>query len=131
MSGKEWLVDLFIICEKDFFCNEFDELYEVILFVEILFFLILLFINAGDGELWISDILCWEGLLILFKVSEGENDCIGRHSIGISLLLQGIGEEKVDFFFIFVFSVVNEWEDTLEFEEHIEDELGDEEKLFK
>ena len=94
-------------------------------------FLILLFINAGDGELWIGDILCWEGLLILFKVSEVENDCIGRQSIGIILLLQGIGEEKVEFFFVFVFSVVNEWEDTLEFEEHIEDELGDEEKLFK
>ena len=131
MSGKEWLVDLFIIYEEDFFCNECDELCEVILFVEILFFLILLFINAGDGELWIGDILCWEGLLILFKVSEGENDCIGRHSIGVSLLLQGIGEEKVDFFFIFVFSVVNEWEDTLEFEEHSEDELEDEGNLFK
>ena len=131
MSDKEWLVDLLIICGEDLFCNECDELFEVILFVEILFFWILIFINAGDGELWIGDILCWEGLLILFKVSEVENDCIGRHSIGIILLLQGIGEEKVDFFFIFVFSVVNEWEDTLEFEEHIEDELGDEEKLFK
>ena len=46
------------------------------------FFWILILINEGDGGLWIGEILCWEGLLIVFKVSRVEGEWIGRHGIG-------------------------------------------------
>ena len=96
MFDREWLVELLIICGEDLFCDECDELFEMMLFVEIVF-LILIFINEGDGGLCIGEILCWEGLLIVFKVSGVEGEWIGRHSIGGILVLQGIEEEKVEF----------------------------------
>ena len=97
MSDREWLVELLVICGEDLFCDECDELFEVMLFVEIVSFWILIFINEGDGGLWIGEIICWEGLLIVFKVSGVEGEWIGRHSIGCIIVLQGIGEEKVEF----------------------------------
>ena len=97
MSDRELLIYFLIICGEDEFCDECDELVEVILLVEIVSFRILMFINEGDGGLWIGEILCWEGLLIVFKVSGVEGEWIGRHSIGCILVLQGIGEEKVEF----------------------------------
>ena len=126
MSDREWLIYLLIICGEDEFCDECDELVEVMLLFEIVFFRILIFINEGEGVLWIGEILCWEGLLMLFKVSGVEGEWTGRHSIGGILVLQGIGEEEVEFLQVFVISVVNDWKDTVELREHSEEELEDE-----
>ena len=97
MSKKESLLYLLIICGEVRFCDECDELVEVMMLVEIFSFWILIFINEGDGELWIGEILCWEGLLILFILSGVVGEWIGRQNIGGILVVQGIGEGEVEF----------------------------------
>ena len=82
-----------VICGEDWFCNEWDELVEVMLLVEILSSWILIVVDEDDDGIRRDEILCWEDLLLVFIVSGVAGDWIGRHSISGILVLRGIGEE--------------------------------------
>ena len=77
MSDKEWLGELLDTCEEELLFDECDEIFEEILFAEVAFCRICMFVDEEVDELWevlsiaiswISEIFCGSDLFGKFRL---------------------------------------------------------------
>ena len=95
LSDIEWLWDLLDTCEEEQFFDNYDERFEEILFAQVVFCRICMFVDEEVGELgevvdigisWISEKFWGSDLFGKIKLSGVGGECIGRHIMGIVLL---------------------------------------------
>ena len=95
MSDKEWLGELLDTFEEELFFGECDEIFEEMLFAEVVFCRMCMFVDEEAGEwwevvsigiFWMSDFFLWIWLIWKNRLSGVGGECIGRHIMGIILL---------------------------------------------